>query len=387
MEMIQEEDKRWLQESLSRIEDPRRQWGNIRHKLIDMLVIPFVAVLSGLTEWDEIREFAEQKLDWFKSFLELPGGLPCWKTFERLYERLEPIKVAEALQRWLIRMEGRGGRQINIDGKTQRGSGNGPEHDAYHIVTAWYGEGSLALGQVKTEEKSNEITAIPELLDILDIEGDTVTLDAMGCQKAIAEKIIKKKADYVLAVKENQPELHRQIKEYFEWVESEDWAPETVEVWQSGSEKDHGRIERRECAVAENTDWLYQKKEWKNMKTIVRSRLYCTKKDKNSGEWLEPTVNDRYYISSLDISAEEMGKIIRNHWSVENNLHWVLDVIFNEDKSKMRKGHTPQIFNIFKKMAIALIRQREPNRKKSYNTLMTRSLLNDDYRHFLIFNK
>jgi predicted transposase YbfD/YdcC len=248
------------------------------------------------------------------------------------------------------------------------------------------GKYNLTLGQVRTSAHSNEIRAIPELLDLIEIKGARIRIDAMGCQKAIAEKIIEKEADYLLAVKENQRELYHQIKEYFDWEESEDWGPETVEVWESGSEKDHGRIERRECAVAKNIDWLYQKNEWKGVKRIIRSRLYCIKKDKNSGEWLEPTVNDRYYISSLDISAEETGKIIREHWSIENKLHWMLDVNFREDADQKKAGNAPANMNVLRKSALSRIRNKYPDGKESIKRLKFKAMMHDDFRYSLFFD-
>jgi predicted transposase YbfD/YdcC len=288
--------------------------------------------------------------------------------------------ILEALQRWLYEAGGSGGRIIPIDGKTVRGSGGG-EETARHIISAFVSGAGITLAQIKTEEKANEITEIPKLLDSIDIEGDTVTIDAMGCQRDIAAKITEKGGDYVLAVKENQPRLYEDIKEYFEWLDKEKPEDEPYVEWKSGSEKDHGRIERREIRASEAIEgWLDPEKRWKGLKSIVRCRGYRWEKGVE-------TVFDRYYISSRSADAEALGRCIRAHWEIENNLHWVLDVIFNEDRSKIRTGFAPEVFNVMKKAVIALIKQREPDRKKSYKLLMLKALLNDNYREYLLFGK
>jgi hypothetical protein len=190
---------------LAQINDPRREWGNLRHKLVDMLVIALCSIIIGEDEFEVMEEWALEREQWLRGFLELPNGIPDKDTFRRLFERIEPQALLRSLNAWLIPSGEPGGREVNIDGKTVRGSGKEGSHEALHIVSAWVGEHDLVLGQLATDEKSNEITAIPQVLDLIDIRGDVVTIDAMGCQTAIAEQIRKKQADYILAVKGNQP--------------------------------------------------------------------------------------------------------------------------------------------------------------------------------------
>jgi predicted transposase YbfD/YdcC len=232
---------------------------------------------------------------------------------------------------------------------------------------------------------SNEITAIPELLKLIDIKGARVTIDAEGCQKAIAEQIIEKEADYILALKENQKELYTQVKDCFEWKESDEWADIASDDSKTGSEKNHGRIETRECSVISDIDWLYQKNEWKNMKSIIKVRCHSEKWDAEKQRWGEETVFDRYFISSLALSAQEMAVLIRNHWSIENNLHWVLDAVFGEDDDMKKTLHAPENMNVLRKTSLACIRRHESEKKKSFNYYRREALLDDDYRRSFLF--
>jgi predicted transposase YbfD/YdcC len=241
------------------------------------------------------------------------------------------------------------------------------------------------LGQVRTDIHSNEITAIPELLRLIDIRGARVTIDAEGCQKGIAEQIIEKGADYTLALKENQEELYRQVKECFEWKESDKWADAASDDSKTGYEKDHGRIEMRECSVISDIDWLYQKSEWKNIKSIIKVRCHSEKWEAAKQRWGEETVFDRYFISSLALSAKEMAVLIRHHWSIENNLHWVLDVVFGEDDDMKKTLHAPENMNILRKTSLACIRRHESEKKKSFNYYRREALLDDNYSRSLLF--
>jgi hypothetical protein len=225
---------------LDQINDPRRtEYGNIRHKLTDIIVIAFTAALCGYEDYEEMEEFGRLKQDFLKGFLELPNGIPDESAFRRVLQCLNPRELQEGLESWLVdvklRKKGEGdeARQVNIDGKTIRGSG-------FHVVSAWIGEHGLTLGQLTTEEKSNEIKAVPKLLEIVDVQGDVVTADAMSCQKEIVKKLREKGADYVLAVKDNQPMLYKDIKDYFEGMESGEIGELPEDVWQGEEEKGHG---------------------------------------------------------------------------------------------------------------------------------------------------
>jgi predicted transposase YbfD/YdcC len=366
-----------LEKSFEDVHDQRRQSGNLRHKLLDMLVIAFTALLCGLKDYEDMENLGREKAGWFKTFLELPHGIPDKNTFQRLFTWIDPGELLASLGTWLEAVSGEG-QAVNIDGKTIRGSKDGGNHAARHVVSAWVGEQHLTLGQVQTEEKGNEITVIPALLALLDLKGATVTIDAMGCQKAIAEQVAKQQGWYVLAVKENHPELYHQIAEYFRWVEEEKPRDELIDVWKSGCEKDHGRIERREVRISGHIDWLYQRGEWKGLQCIVAYR--CSR-------WVagKETVGERYYISNVGAKAEQMGRYLRKHWSIENELHWVLDVVFGEDGDRKRKDHAPENLNVVRKGVIALLRRREPEKKTSYKRLMFKALMKDDYRSFLLF--
>ena len=356
---ITETDIMRMQESLGGIRDPRREWGNLRHKLVDMLVIALSSTIIGEDEFEAMEDWGREREKWFRGFLELPNGIPDADTFRRLFERIDPKELLNSLNLWLPVATTEQGREINIDGKTLRGSG-GRGKQALHVVSAWVGEHDLVLGQMATEEKSNEITAIPQVLDMIDIKGDVITIDAMGCQTAIAEKIREKKADYLLAVKGNQGTLHGDIREYFEYLESKEGRGESIDSWTGELEKDHGRIERRSVIAVTGLDWLEGAKAWKDLAAVIRCRSSRT-----VGE--QTTETDRYYISSMAASAETFARLIRGHWSIENRLHWSLDVLFREDASQVRKDNAPLNLNILRKIALSRIRA-TPFSEKRFST-------------------
>jgi len=336
-----------LIESLEDVEDSRRGYGNLRHKLVDILVIGLCSTICCGEDFVDMEEFGNDRGSWLRGFLELPNGIPDSDTFRRVFERIEPAALAKALNGWLDYVTRRGGRNVNIDGKTVCGSKNA-QHDAYHVLSAWVSENAITLGELAVEEKSNEITAIPDLLDLMDVEGDLVTIDAMGCQTDIAEKIRERKADYVLALKDNQPTLHKDVREYFDWIEREKPKSEQYEVWKSKVEKCHGRIETRKILVASG-DWLEEKAAWKDLCKIIRYQ--CTREINGI-----KTVSTHHYISSFDTTAEQFCQIIRGHWSIENQLHWILDVVFREDDSRARKDNSPLNLNVLRKIALSTLK-------------------------------
>jgi len=309
--------------------------------------------------------------------LELPNGIPDSDTFRRVYERVDPIALAKTLNTWLGNAGNSGGRSVNIDGKTICGSKNA-EHKAYHVVSAWVAENHITLGELAVDEKSNEITAIPELLELVDIEGDIVTIDAMGCQTAIAAKIREKGADYVLAVKDNQARLHEDIADYFDWLEKDSPKDEPCNSWKSKFEKCHGRIESRQILVAQ-ANWLERKEEWADIQTVIRYR--CTREIDGV-----KTTSVRHYISSFDTCAEGFGDIIRGHWSIENQLHWMLDVIFREDGASARKDNSPLNLNVLRKIALATLKKSSLGRLSIHKKMMKASR-DQNFLATLLFQK
>jgi predicted transposase YbfD/YdcC len=378
---ISEADIIRMKESLAGISDPRREWGNIRHKLIDMLVIALTTIIIGEHDFDAMEDWGLEREEWFRGFLELPNGIPDRDTFRRLFERIRPDELLACLTRWLSGEDGSGEREVNIDGKTLRGSGKAGSHEALHIVSAWVGERNLVLGQVQTEAKSNEITAIPRLLDLIDVRGDVVTIDAMGCQTAIAKKIRDKKADYILSVKENQPTLFQDLRDYFEYLDEQWCRDRAADQWTGEVEKDHGRIERRSVATVTALEWLANKGNWQDLATLVRYRCERTVGGVT-------TVTDHYYISNMTASAEAFAALIRGHWSIENQLHWSLDVLFREDASQAKKDRAPENLNILRKIALGRLRATGvPDRRLSTKRKIFKASVNPDFLYSVLFGK
>jgi predicted transposase YbfD/YdcC len=385
---IYEEDAISLEEHFSGVEEPRRtSHGHYWHKLIDMLVIGYSATLCDYGDFEEMEEFGLAKQDFFKGFLELPHGIPDESTFRRVFQRLNPEQVRKSLESWLLEKKERdkegeeGRRALNIDGKTIRGSRKEGTR-GIDVVSVWDGEDDMALGEVACSEKSNEITAIPELLNALDIEGDVVTIDAMGCQEKIAKKIREKKAQYIIAVKDNQPTLHEGIRDFFEGLESGDIRDLPEDVWQSDWERKHGRVEKREIRIVTDIEWLFNKEKWKDLKTIIQYRTYRQEKGK------QMVKTDQYYLSSADYYADEFGKYIRGHWSIENRLHWRLDVIFGEDKCRARTGNAALVLNVMRKMALKHLRSLNVEKKRfSAKHRMARAALNNDFLYMALFGQ
>ena len=336
-----------LQESVKEVKDPRRQWGNLRHKLEDILIIGLCSVICQGEDYEDMELFGTERKAWLEGFLELPNGIPDSDTFRRVFERIDPQELSNWLNNWLETERKAGGRLVSVDGKTIRGSSNN-EHKAYHVVSAWVGEQGITLGELQVGEKTNEITQVPELLDLLDIKGDIVTADAMSCQKEIAAKIKEKQADYILALKGNQPTMESEVKAYFDDLEQNQEEKSKTASWTSPVEKEHGRIEKRMVTVAP-CDWFQDRNQWKGLTSFVR-----VKRTAIIGE--ETITFERFYISSLNKGPEEFCALIRGHWSIENQLHWCLDVIFGEDGSRARKDNSPLNMNVLRKTALRLIK-------------------------------
>ena len=329
--------------------DPRRE--NRRHKLMDIMFITLCAVVGGADKWEDIEEFGRAKESWFRKYVELPHGIPSHDTFERVFAVVDPEEFNRCFLSWITELHGSTGDEvINIDGKTVRRSYDTEGgKSAIHMVSAWAQKAGLTLAQVKVDEKSNEITAIPQLLDLVDVEGSVVTIDAMGTQKKIAEKIVAGGGEYVLALKGNQGTLKDDVELFFQDAEENGFATAAFDHHRT-VEKDHGRIEVRECWATEQIDWLSQKEEWKGLKSICMVRA-----QRSIGD--ETTSEDRLYISSMAADAEDLGKTVRSHWAIENSLHWVLDVAFREDECRKRKDHSPENFAIVRHIALNLLKK------------------------------
>jgi predicted transposase YbfD/YdcC len=337
-----------IQSHFGNVKDPRRC---PRHLLIDILVIAICAVLCGAQDWQQVVTFGQQRRPWLQRFLALPHGIPCHDTFERVFERLSPRAFAAAFQGWIKALAGALRiQQIAIDGKTLRGSaaptkGLGP----LHIVSAWASANHLLLGQVAVEDKSNEITAIPELLELLDVHGALVTIDAMGCQKAIAAKVIDGGGDYVLTVKDNQEHLLADVQQALLAACEQDFAGLAHDTYES-QERGHGREEYRCYTVLHSTAGLRNADQWAGLTTIGICYSQRTVGDQISEE-------TRYFIGSRRASARTYGEALRHHWGIENNLHWQLDVTFAEDRSRIQARHGAENFNLLRKLALVLLKR------------------------------
>lgn len=333
------------------LEDPRLNNHKQLHSLEDILVLTLLAVICGAESWVDIEDFGKCNKSWLKKFLKFSNGIPSHDTIGGVFRRLEPEQFKACFLSWVQSLvEVSEGDIITIDGKTLRHSyDSADKRNAIHMISAWSCGNELVLGQFKTEEKSNEITAIPELLKVLNLTGCTVTIDAMGCQKKIAKDIVKGGGDYVLSLKENHKTLHDDVALYMESLRSGHLKNRHFDYFEH-SEKGHGRIETRRHWITDNIDWLDGKSSWSSMKSIGMVERERQVKDKISKEI-------HFYISSREADAKEFAKCVRSHWEVENKLHWVLDVCFNEDACRVRKDFSAENFAVIRHLALNLLKQ------------------------------
>ncbi len=328
----------------SELRDPRIE-RNREHVLEEILLIAIAAVLSGAESWNDIADYGEDKLEWLKTFLTLPSGIPSHDTFNRVFAALDPEEMERGFVAWVSSIARlTAGEVVAIDGKTLCGTRETGKKRLVHMVSAWAEGNGLVLGQRKVDEKSNEITAIPKLLHALELAGTVVTIDAMGCQREIAGLIVAKKADYVLAVKENQGLLAEQVRDSFLLLESASVAEEI--------DCGHGRVEQRKCSVVADLSLIEKTSEWASLQGLVR--IDSERYHKVSGK-IEREI--RYYITSLRPDAARLNTVIRQHWGIENKLHWVLDVGFGEDLDRKRAGHAAQNFLLLNRIALNLLKQ------------------------------
>jgi predicted transposase YbfD/YdcC len=331
--------------------DPRGCHGRL-HRLDDMLTIAICGVICGADSWTEIQQFGEAKRGWFQTFLQLPRGIPSHDTFGRLFAALDPDAFEACFIEWMRALaEQSGGRLVAVDGKTLRRSfEHAWNRTPIHMVSAFAGANNLVFGQLATDAKSNEITAIPKLLALLDLKGATVTIDAMGCQKAIARQIVEAGGAYVLAVKENQPTLHRKVKALMDEAMLEHFNGVLHDRCED-IDGDHGRIEKRRLWCTPEVQWVEEARDWAGLRSfavVESTRMIGTK----------ATTERRYYISSLSgTDADAMARAVRSHWGIENKLHWSLDMAFREDECRIRSGHGAENFSRLRRIALNLLKR------------------------------
>ncbi len=353
------------------VSDPRQD--NKRHKLIDIIAIAICGVICNADSYEHIAEFGRSKYEWLKGFLQLAHGIPSVDTFERVFSRINPEEFKNSFIQWIQAINQlTKGQVVAVDGKTLRRShdkSNGKS--AIHMISAWACANGLVLGQRKTDEKSNEITAIPELLKMLEISGCIVTIDAMGCQKDICETIVAKGADYVLSLKGNQGNLLDDVRLFFQSQKQDGFKQVPFDYHQS-IDGDHGKIEVRRYWTTSAIDWLQGKENWKNLKTICMVERERQFRDKTESE-------TSFYIGSIGDKATDFAHAVRSHWGIENSLHWVLDVAFREDDSRVRKGAAPENFAVLRHIALNMIKKETSLKKKSIKTKRLRAGWDNDY--------
>jgi predicted transposase YbfD/YdcC len=333
-----------------RLRDPRRRHRKL-HLLMDIITIALCAVIAGANDWQEVITFAQQRQAWLSSFLALPNGIPSHDTFERVFDRLDPQAFQACFRQWVEALaQTLGLDHIAIDGKTLRHSGNTVKGwRPLHVVSAWASAAHLSMGQVAVEEKSNEITAIPRLLELLDLHGALVTIDAMGCQKEIAKQIVVGGGDYILPVKDNQPNLLDDIQECLAKALDCNFKDYCWDRWDT-VESGHGRQEKRSCLILNNPVGIGNVKAWEGLKVIGM----CISEREVRGKWSEEV---RYFIGSRKMSAQEYGTALRNHWGIENNLHWQLDITFREDANRVQRRHGAENLGLVRRLAVALLKR------------------------------
>jgi len=331
--------------------DPRR--GKVTYPLINIVTIALCATIAGADDFVAIAGWARQKQDWLAQFLDLSNGIPSHDRFNAIFRALKPGQFERCLVAWITELhEVTAGQVVPIDGKTLRQSfDKATGKSALHMVSAWATANKISLGQVAVAEKSNEITAIPELLDLLEIPGALVTIDAMGCQTEIAEKVLERKADYLLAVKGNQPTLSEGVIAHFLDHMDDDFARVKVSRHET-KEKGHGRVEHRTYYVCDVPEDLPDASRWKGLKQIGMAISDTVRNGK-------PCDEVRYYISSRKLSARSFGAAVRSHWGIENSLHWQLDMSFGEDRSRVRKDHADANMGALRRAGLSLLKNEE----------------------------
>jgi predicted transposase YbfD/YdcC len=354
------------------VPDPRVERTRL-HSLMDILVIALLTMICVGEGWEDMEEFGEAKEPWLRTFLELPNGIPSADTFRRVLSSIDPAAFNACFIAWVQQLsQGTAGKLIAIDGKTIRHSFNhATGKKALHVVSAWIADNRLTLGQLATEEKSNEITAIPRLLELLDLRGATVTVDAMGCQREIAKQLIERGADYVMGLKGNQGTAHKEVERFFASALADGFRDVEHSVHETVDGSEHGRIEVRRIWASQQLDWFADLPKWAGLRSIVMLESERTVEGRTSKE-------KRYYWSSHALGAETFGDMIRGHWGIENSLHWCLDVGFREDESRIRTDHGAENLALLRKVAMNLAKS-ERTHKRGIQAKRKLAAWNDEY--------
>jgi predicted transposase YbfD/YdcC len=348
------------------LEDPRIDRKKL-YPLNEILLVVLSGAICGVESWRDLVLFGKEKQEFLREYLPFKNGIPCKNTFARVISTLDPKKFRDCFIEWSKTLPRDEKEVIAIDGKTLCNSENAKTSTpAIHVVSAFATGSRLVLAQEKVDEKSNEITAIPQLLDMLDIKNQTITLDAMGCQKDIAKKIREKEADYVLALKGNQGTLNNDVRLFLE-MEISKAKSTALSDTHIDITKGHGRIETRKCVVTNDIQWLTQKDEWKDLKTLI-----MIEETRQTGA--KTTTERRFFISSMEANAQKIAHAVRSHWAVENALHWMLDVVFNEDNCRVRSGHGAQNMSLVRHFTLNMLRKAKPHFKKDTSLKALRKL-------------
>ena len=357
-----------------KIEDPRNtNHRNYRHKLTDILALTLLATLSGADDWEEIQTFGGANEEWLKEYFDFGNGIPSHDTLSRVFQLLDPQHLQTAFQQWIQSICKHKKDFISIDGKTLRHSyDKGGGRGAIHMISAWSSRNQMVFGQIKTAEKSNEITATPKLLKILDLTDCVISIDAMGCQTAIAETIIKGKGDYVLAIKGNQKGLYEQIEDFFEIAEQGSYKGIDHNHQIDSPNKDHGRIEERRYTLCPLPDYFTHVKHWKGLSGIGQVERVRHIKG-------ETTKEVSYYILSFYQDVQQFAKSVRSHWQIENSLHWSLDMAFREDDSRIKKDNSPENMAIIRHMTLNMLKN-EKTYKQGIKAKRKRAAWDKEFR-------
>lgn len=371
-----------LTKHFAHLEDPRVERTRL-HVLLDVVVIALCAVIAGAESWDDIALFGETKAAWFATFLALPHGIPSHDTFNRVFAALDPEQFRTGFAAWMQAVAQVVPAQvIALDGKTVRGS-----HDrahgkrAIHMVSAWASANRLVLTQVKVEDKANELDAIPQVLRALALTGCIVTLDALGCQREIAQQVLDQQADYVLALKANQPDLLEEVVDCFTLADADTYDGVRHD-WQETLTKQHGRIERRQHTVISDPAhlaWLQAEQRWPGLQALGRVQAERRQLPSPQGAGEAPTREVRYYLLSRVLSAQQFGVAVRSHWGIENQVHWVLDVTFGEDQSRIRAGHAAENAVVLRHIALNLLRHDPSAHPRSLKAKRLKAGWDNDY--------
>ena len=343
------------------------------HPLVNILTIALLAMICVGEGWEDMEDFGDAKQAWLGTFLDLRHGIPSADTFRRVLSALNPTAFNACFIAWAQALSGgTAGKLLAIDGKTVRHSfDRATGRKALHVVSAWIAENRMALGQIATEEKSNEITAIPQLLTLLDIRGATITVDAMGCQRAIAEQVIDQGADYLMGLKGNQGTAHKEVEEFFTDACATAFRALDCTFHETVDGSEHGRVEVRRAWASQELGWFQDLSKWKGLRSIV-----MIESERTIGS--DTSIERRYYWSSHVVDAKAFGEMIRGHWGIENQLHWCLDVAFREDESRIRTDHGPENLALLRKLAMNLARS-ERSRKKGIQAKRKRAAWDDAY--------